>query len=612
MADSEKKTKRKESKKDRKTHKSKTHAQGGYFLTGEAPAEGFFISEEWNEEQLMIKEMLEDFCITEVQQPFLQRGRELHVTNDTDKAEVVTLLKKAGQLGLCGVSIPIAYGGMGLDFTTNTLVSEYLSLGYSFATTLGAQTSIGCLPIVYYGNEVQKERYLPQIALGEYIAAYALTEPNAGSDANAGRSSAVLSPDGKHYLLNGQKIWITNGGIADIYIVFAKIEDDKNLSAFIVERTFDGFSVGPEEKKMGIKGSSTTPIYFDNCRVPVENLLGERNQGFKMALNILNGGRIKAGAGSVGGSKFALTKAVQHANSRWQFDQPIASFGAIQYKIGELAARTFVIEAALYRTAQLIDLKTAELQSQGFSEGEAKIKGIREFAIEASIIKVKGSVLACETLDEVIQIHGGMGYALETGIEMGYRDARITKIYEGTNEVNSLLSVGELAKRALQTKEIDLTTAGKKIPLFLLQSFFAINTEERMVQALKNVFLFLFGAAGKKMGKKLIEEQEIVLHLSGILADAYAADSALLKVRKLKKISQDEERLLVQQQMLQLFLYHAVENTRKIAREIIASYEGATMHMHIVNRMLGKSLINPKRVRRNIAQYLIQKNAYPF
>lgn len=612
MVDAGKTKMNSEKKEPGENNRSKSYTHGGYFLIGEMPPMELFISEEWSEEQRMIKEMLEDFCMTEIQQPFLQRGRELNVTNNADREEVIQLLRKAAALGLCGVSIPEAYGGMGLDFTTNTLVSEYLSLGYSFATTLGAQTSIGCLPIVYYGTEVQREKYLPKIATGEYIAAYALTEPNAGSDANAGRTTATVSADGQHYVLNGQKIWITNGGIADVYIVFAKIDGDENLSAFIVERTYPGFSVGPEEKKMGIKGSSTVQIYFDHCQVPIENLLGVRNQGFKMALNILNSGRIKAGAGGVGGSKFALTKAVQYANERRQFGQPIAQFGAIQYKIGELAARTFAVEAALYRTAQLIDLKTAELQAQGLPEHEARVQSIREFAVEASIIKVKGSDLVCETIDETLQIYGGMGYAQETGIEMGYRDARITKIYEGTNEINRLLSVGELAKRALQTKEIDLMSAGKKIPVFLLQSFFAVNTEERMVQALKNVFLFLFGAAGKKMGKKLIEEQEIVLQLSNILADAYVADSALLKVRKLRRMGGDEERLAVQQQMLQLYLYRAVENTRRTAREIIDSYEGSRRDMRLVNRMLGVPVLNPKKIRRNIADYLSRCSEYPF
>lgn len=589
-----------------------THLRGGYFLTGPSPAEALFTSEEWNEEQRMIRQMVADFCISEVQQPFFRDGRELDVTREEDKAKVTAMLKKAGELGLCGVSIPEAYGGMGLDFVTNTLVSETLSLGYSFATTLGAQTSIGCLPLVYYGTETQKSKYLPKIASGEFIAAYALTEPEAGSDANAGRSTATLSPDGQHFLVNGQKIWITNGGIADVFIVFARIDDDKNLSAFIVERDFPGFTVGPEEKKMGIKGSSTVQIYFDNCPVSVENLLGERNQGFKIALNILNGGRIKAGAGGVGGSKFALTQAIQYANERRQFGRPIAEFGAIQGKIGELAARTFAVEAALYRTAHLIDLKTAEWQARGVPESEAKVKAAREFAIEAAIVKVAGSDLACEAIDETLQIHGGMGYARETGIEMGYRDARITKIYEGTNEINRLLTVGELGKRALQTREIDLKAAGKHIPTFLFQSFFAVNTEERMVQALKNVFLFLFGTAGKKLGKKIIEEQEIVLLLSDILADAYVGESALLKVRKLKKRIKDEEKIKAQQQMLQLFLYLALENTRRRAGEIIDSYEGGRWTRRLVHRMLGRPMINPKVTRRQIARYLARKNGYPF
>lgn len=598
--------------------KNTSRLQGAYFLTGHTAASELFISEEWSEEQLMIREMICDFCIKEIQEPFFQRGRELEVTNEQDRQEVIALLKKAGKMGLCGISIPEAYGGMDLDFKTNTLFSESISLGFSFATTIGAQTSIGCLPIVYYGTEAQKAKYLPGVASGDLIAAYALTEPGAGSDANAGRASATLSEDGSHYLLNGQKIWITNGGIADVFIVFAKIGEDKNLSAFIVERSFKGFSIGQEEKKMGIKGSSTVQLFFDNCQTPTENLLGARGGGFKIALNILNGGRIKAGAGGVGGSKFSIDKAAEYAMKRRQFGQPIGNFGAIQYKIGEMATATFAIEAALYRTAHLIDLKTAELLTGGLSEGEAKVKALREFAIEASIIKVKGSDLVCQTLDEVIQIYGGMGYAQETGIEMGYRDARITKIYEGTNEVNRLLSVGELAKRAVQTREIDLKAAGTKIPGFVIKTFnpFASTTEEKAVQALKNTFLLIFGSAGKKLGKKMIDEQEIILHLSNILADAYVAESVLLKLRKLEnRAEREEEKLVIQKQMTQLYIYHALGNARKTAREVIASYTGgieAKFLFTLVNRMLAGYHLNPKEIRRNIARFVIREKGYCF
>ena len=596
--------------------------RGGYFAVGATPPQEVFVSEELNEEQQMIAAMVTEFCLREIQQPFFQRGRELLATDEADRQEVLALLKKAGELGLCGVSIPEAYGGMGLDFKTNTLFSKAMANGFSFATTLGAQTSIGCLPIVYYGSEAQKEKYLPGIASGALIAAYALTEPDAGSDANAGKSRATLSPDGQHYLLNGQKIWITNGGFADVFVVFAKIEQDETLSAFIVERGYPGFSVGPEEKKMGIKGSSTVQLYFENCPVPVENLLGERQAGFKIALNILNGGRIKAGAGGVGGAQLSIDKAVQYALERRQFGKAIAEFGAIQHKIGRLAAHTFANEAALFRTAAMIDAKEAELQAMGLPEHEAKVQAIREFAIEASIVKVQGSELVCRATDEAIQIHGGMGYALETGLEMGYRDARITKIYEGTNEVNRLLVVGELTKRALVAKAIDLRAAGQRIPAFLLRQWLPFKpkgryaAEERLVQGLKNTFLLLFGTMGKALGKKMIDEQELILSLATILSEAFVAESALLKIKKLEGLpGVDVGKLPVQRQMMQAYLYDALEQSKNAAEEALASFaQGGQKRWltALARTMLRPYDVNPKALRRSIATSVLERKGYEF
>ncbi|MEX2589603.1 MAG: acyl-CoA dehydrogenase family protein, partial [Chitinophagales bacterium] len=575
---------------------------------------------EWNEEQLMIASTVKEFCIKEIQEKFFERGKEYNVTDDADKAEVLKLLKKAGELGLCGVSIPEEYGGMGLDFKTNTLFSSVISNGFSFATTLGAQTSIGSLPIVYYGNDAQKEKYLPKIATGEYVAAYALTEPGAGSDANSGKTRAKLNEDKSHYLLNGQKIWITNGGFADVYAVFAKIEDDKDLSAFIVERNFPGFSTGPEEKKMGIKGSSTVQIYFDDCKVPAENLLGERGAGFKMALNILNGGRIKAGAGGIGGAQLVLNQAVPFAIERKQFNQSISEFGAIQYKIGSIAAEAFCCEAAVYRTVDKIDRLTEKLLKEGKSDNEAKLGGLREFAIEASIIKVKGSELVCLATDEGIQIYGGMGYAVETGMEMGYRDARITKIYEGTNEVNRMLAVGELSKRAVITKELDLISAGKKIPGFIFKQILPFKSnsnyaaEKRLVQGLKNTFLMVSGAAGKKLGKKLVDEQEIVLNFYDILAEAYVCDSVLMKIEKLEKTERNKgEKFQVQKSAMQLYLYVAANTAKRAAHEAIDSFANGlqkSMLKKLVNIMLPAYPVNPKELRRKVARYIIDKKGY--
>lgn len=602
-----------EATKSKKAVKFKV-VKGGDFLTKETKPNDLFISEEFDEEALMIGEMVKDFCIKEIQEPFAKNGRELEVTNEADKAEVLAILKRAGELGLCGVTIPEKYGGMDLDFKTNTLISAQLSHGFSFATTLGAQTSIGCLPIVYYGNDFQKEKYLPKIASAEYVAAYALTEPNAGSDANAGKTKAILSEDGKHYILNGQKIWITNGGFADVYVVFAKIDDDKNLSAFIVERSFEGFSTGAEEKKFGIKGSSTVQIFFDNCKVPVENLLGERQGGFKMALTILNGGRIKAGAGATGGVFHALELGIEYAKTRKQFGKSISEFGVIQAKIGDIATQGFAAEAAVYRTADLIDNKINEFISKGMNESEAKIKAIREFAIEAAIIKVKGSDLCCEAIDEVMQIHGGMGYAFETGIGMAYRDARITRIYEGTNEINSMLAVGELFKRAMQTKEIDLKTVGAKIPSFLASRVNPFRDksdkaeQERIIKGLKYTFLYLSNAAGKKLKEKLIDEQEIVMNLSTILQECYLAESAWLKVQKLAKRS-DNQDLETKQYKLQLYLYQSLAKAKKAAKEAVASFETGRMqrrHNRVIDLLLQPYFINPKTVRRKIAEAMLK------
>jgi alkylation response protein AidB-like acyl-CoA dehydrogenase len=594
--------------------------KGGYFVIGNTPPDELFISEEFEEDEKMVGELIRDFCIKEIQEPFFKNGRELIVTNEEDKAEVLAILKRAGELGLCGVSIPEKHGGMGLDFKTNTLISFNLAHGFSFATTLGAQTSIGCLPLVYYGNEAQKAKYLPKMATAEYVAAYALTEPNAGSDANAGKTKAVLSEDGKNYILNGQKIWITNGGFADIYTVFAKIDDDKKLSAFIVERDFEGFSVGAEEKKLGIKGSSTVQIFFDNCKVPVENLLGEREGGFKMALNILNGGRIKAGSGGVGATINSLDLSIKYTSERKQFGKAISEFGAIQYKIGNIAMQAFAVESACFRTADLIDKKEAELKSAGVSDNEAKVKAIREFAIEAAIVKVKGSELACFAVDEAIQMHGGMGYSAETGLGMGYRDARITKIYEGTNDINSMLAVGELTKRGVVTKELDLMGAGKKIPAFVASQMNPFRNQSiaieqaRVVQGLKNTFLFVSGMAGRILKRKLIEEQEIILNLSSILQEAYVCDSAFLKIKKLqRKENYDEKKLEVQQKMVKLYLYEAQEVARKAALEAIASFATGRQkrtYTKMVNRMLKPFEINPKALRREIAQYCIEKGSY--
>ncbi|HNA39783.1 MAG TPA: acyl-CoA dehydrogenase family protein, partial [Chitinophagales bacterium] len=509
---------------------------GGNFLFSETDIKDVFIPEEFTEEQKMIWQTVYDFCMQEIHGMGFEKIALMDAEKDKDK--VYEIFKKAGELGLYGISIPEEFGGMGADFNTGLLYTEALSLGLSFATTVGAQVSIGSLPIVFYGTQAQKEKYLPKIATGEYGCSYALTEPSSGSDANSAKTKATLSADGTHYLLNGQKMWITNGGFADIFIVFAKIEDDERLSAFIVEKSFGGIEIGKEEKKMGIKSSSTVQLFFNNVPIPKENLLGERGKGFNMALNILNNGRIKICAGGVGGMKFGITKSVEYANQRIQFDQPIAQFGAMKYKLGQMAMLAFINESAVYRVGADVDKKYKEFLANGATENDAKINSMREYAIECAILKVQGSEAICWTADEAIQIHGGMGYSMETGVEMAYRDARITKIYEGTNEINRMLALAEFYKRAFQTKELKINDAAKSIPLGIAQNFNPFNNgfladESEIVSNLKSVFMIITGAAGRKLKTKLVDEQEIVMNLADIMSVAFMAESAILRVKKL-------------------------------------------------------------------------------
>ena len=593
--------------------------KGGSFLTEQGNPKDIFINEEFTEEQKMIGEMVRDFCVQEIQEPLKKNGYELEASKH--QAEIVALLEKSAELGLCGVAIAEEHGGIDLDFNTGLIFSEMISQGFSFATTIGAHTSIGSLPIVYYGNEAQKAKYLPGVASAKLKASYCLTEPTAGSDANSGKTKCVLNEAGTHYIMNGQKMWITNGGFADIFIVFAKIDDDEKLTAFIVEKEFGGITLGAEEKKLGIKGSSTVQVFFENTPIPVENLLGERQGGFAMALNILNTGRIKLAAGTNGGGKFAITQAIEYAKERKQFDTAIVEFGAMQHKLGEMASRVFCVDAGVWRVGRNIDLKTEEFAAAGKSKQEAKLEAIREYAIECAILKVKGSENIDYVIDETLQIFGGMGYSAETGIEMGYRDARITRIYEGTNEINRMLSVAELTKRALKTKEIDLMGEAKNVQSRVVKAIFSgsksgADEEARIVQAIKDVFMFISGAAGKKLGKKMVDEQEIVMNLADLLADAFICDSAYLKIRKLESTAGvDKEKLGVQHKMLQVYLYEALERSRKAALDAIASYATGTekkLAKFVVGKLLKSYDINAKELRRDVVAYMVKENGYAF
>jgi alkylation response protein AidB-like acyl-CoA dehydrogenase len=598
---------------------SKSNLVGGSFLLKDTPVESVFIPEEFTEEQLMILRTVSDFMVKEVQGLGIARVARLDA--EKDKEVVMDIFRKASELGLCGVSIDEEYGGMGLDFNTGLLFTEGLAGGFSFATTIGCQTSIGSLPILWYGTEEQKKKYLPDIASGTKGCSYCLTEPGAGSDANSGKTRAVLNAEGTHYILNGQKMWITNGGFAEVFTVFAKIDDDEKLSAFIVEKAFGGIELGKEEKKMGIKASSTVQVFFRDCKVPKENLLGERGKGFNMALNILNSGRIKIAAGGVGGMKNGLEKIVEYTTQRIQFNQPIAEFGAMKQKLGIIATNTFAIESGVYRIGAEVDKKHAELKAKGKSYNEAKINAMREYAIECAILKVQGSEAMCATGDEAIQMFGGMGYSMETGVEMAYRDARITKIYEGTNEINRMLILAEFYKRAFVTKELHIKAAAKKIPGVIAQNFNPINSgflslEFEFVNNLKSLFLIITGAAGNKLKEKLVEEQEIVMNLADILSMAFITESAFLRVKKLNSNAKtDKAALEVKTKMAQLYLYDALDTARKAANNAVDSFSGGVEKVvlrRLIRRMLKPYSINPKDMRRQVADYIAQKGGYKF
>ena len=581
--------------------------KGGDFITKKTESTAVFVPEEWNEEEKMLKQMIHDFL-----------DKELHVLESEPEAskdlpQIVEMLDKAAELDLCGIAIEEKYGGSDLSFNAGLLYMEAFAYGFSFATTIGTHVSIGSLPIVYYGNEQQKEKYLPKIATAEIKTAYALTEPSAGSDANSGKTKATIDSKNNCYLINGQKMWITNSGFAEIFIVFAKIEDDEKLSAFIIEKSFGGITLGEEEKKLGIKGSSTRQVYFENCPVPMENLLGKRNDGFKIALNILNSGRIKLSAGTIGGSKFALSKAIQYSIEREQFGKSIGEFTAMQYKIGEMARKIFSAESAVYRTGRNIDLKEKELKENKIPENEIKLKGLREYAIECSLMKVYASEVLDYCVDESLQIHGGMGYSVETKVEMGYRDARITRIYEGTNEINRMLSFGELMKRGFHTKEIDLKSFTQKIPFQIFKSVLGVQekSSSQYLENFKYLFFTLTKYATDAYGRALEHEQEIIMDLADILAEIYVLESTYLRVEKLKTKESKDAAFKMKQNICDLQFYEANSKIIQRATSILDSLPKSNSSLKRVIKSLAiKEKVNPMVLRREIAKYLIASKEY--
>lgn len=591
----------------------KTAIKGGEFLIRETDASEIFIPEEWTDEQRMIAQTCKDFLAKEVYP-------KLDDIDSMKYPELMPgLLDKAGELGLLGTSVPEQYGGFGMDFNTSMLIAEEFGRGFSFAVAITAHTGIGTLPILYYGNEAQKAKYLPKLASGEYKASYCLTEPDSGSDANSGKTKATLTEDGKYYLLNGQKMWITNGGFADILIVFAKIDSDKTMTAFIVERSFGGITMNEEEKKMGIKGSSTRQIFFNDCKVPVENMLSERENGFKIALNILNIGRIKLGVGAVGGAKGALAHAIKYANERKQFGKTIGSFGAMKHKIGDVASAIFASESAHYRASQNIDDAYNAMVSNGMSEAEAKLKSTEQFAIECAILKVHGSETLDYSVDEAVQIFGGMGYSAEGPVERAYRDARINRIFEGTNEINRMLTIDMILKRAMKG-ELDLMGPAMEVAkeLTSIPDFASadeeglFSKEKKWIRNLKKAGLLIAGAAVQKFMTNLKDEQEILMDLADMLIEGYAAETALLRAEKIAGMM-GEEKSAVYMDMARIYLHNAMEKAAWAGKQAVYAFaEGDEQRMMLIGlkRFTKTEPYNLKDARRRVANFLLKANDY--
>lgn len=597
-------------KKDMATIEKKS-IKGGEFIITETDFQDVFIPEEFDEEQLMIKKTCEDFLQAEVF-PNLDRIDKL------EEGLMPSLMDKAGELGLLAVSIPEEYGGFGKNFNTSMLVADAVGAGHSFAVALSAHTGIGTLPILYYGNEEQKAKYIPKLASGEWKAAYCLTEPNSGSDANSGRTKAKLNAEGTHYIINGQKMWITNGGFADVFIVFAKIDDDKNLTAFIVEKDFGGVTMNPEEHKMGIKGSSTRQVFFNDCPVPVENMLSERENGFKIAVNILNIGRIKLGAAAIGSSRKVIDYAVNYANERVQFGLPISKFGAIRYKLAEMATRNFAVESAAYRAGQNIDDAYDRLVAGGMDSGKAKLKSTEEFAVECAILKVWGSEMLDYIVDEGVQVYGGMGFSADAPMDRAYRDSRINRIFEGTNEINRLLIVDMLLKRAMKG-ELDLMTpaqavAGElmSIPDFAEEDDALFAAEKKALKNIKKAGLMIAGAAVQKLMMTLAKEQEILMNIADIIGEAYIAESTILRVEKLVAI-RGEEAAAGQIDMMRIYMQQAVDKVYLAGKEALNSFaEGDELNMMLMGlrRFTKVAPFNIKDARQRVAKQLIEANKY--
>lgn len=593
------------------TTTQKTSIKGAEWLIKESTVADTFVPEEFNEEQKMVKEMCATFLDNDV----------IPIIDRIDKMEpglMPLLIDKAGEQGLLGVSIPEQFGGLGKDFITSTLVNEGLGGGFSFSVAVAAHTGIGTLPILYFGNDEQKQKYISKLCTGEWKGAYGLTEPNSGSDALGAKTTATLSADKKNYLLNGQKCWITNGGFADVYTVFAKV-DGSQFTAFIVEKDFEGFTRGAEEHKMGIKGSSTVQLFFQDCKVPVENVLGEIGKGHVIAFNILNIGRLKLCAAALGGAKRAATTAIEYALTREQFKTPIANFGAIKSKIAEMAIQLWVNESSLYRTAMWIDEKEKDMLEAGKPFNEALLGAAEEYAIECAILKVSGSEMLDLVVDEAVQIHGGNGFSDEYIISRAYRDSRINRIFEGTNEINRLLIVDMVLKRAMKGRldimgpAMNVSKELLSIPDFGGGSGELFEEEKKLIVNFKKAILLTAGAAVQKLMMKLETEQEILMNIADMAIQTFNAESALLR---LIKLSEDRGEALVQYEsdIVKTYLYDAADKINKSAKDAINAFADGDEHRMMlmgIKRFTKAAPLNSKAAKRRIAEKLVAEGKYP-
>jgi alkylation response protein AidB-like acyl-CoA dehydrogenase len=587
--------------------------KSGEFLVEEIEAKDIFIPEEFDEEPRMIAQTCQDFLETEV-----YPNREK--VEKQDRELMKTMLKKSGELGLMGISVPDEYGGFGQDFVTQMLAAETIGAGYSFSVAFMAHCGIGTLPIMYYGNEEQRQKYVTKLATGELLGAYCLTEPGAGSDANAGKTNAKLSEDGKHYILNGQKMWITNAGFADIQTVFAKIDNDRVLSAFIVEANSEGVVIGPDEHKMGIKGSSTAQIYYNDVKVPVENLIGRRGQGFRIALSILHMGRIKLGANVLGAAKKAINDSVRYANERKQFNTLISTFGTIKHKLAEQVIRTFAAETINYRVSKDIDDLMVQYKAEDCDQGQASIDAIAHYAVEAALLKVYSSEMLDFVVDEAVQIHGGMGYSAEMDVDRAYRDSRINRIFEGTNEINTLLVVDTAMKRSMKGDfdlfgkakalygQLDSITDGKVAG----EGYY--EEKIRYAKNFKKAIQLLIHKASEQYDKQLINEQEVLNNLAVMMMQTYTAESSSLRVEKLESMK-GAEAVNLYKDIIDVLVFDSAAKVRKSAVDAIYSMVSgveAEKLENVINILTRVKGVNTKDARRRIADKLIEDNAYKF